>query len=140
MKNPVGEILNYGSSTVTVVGVVDDFHYKSLYQSVEPAFIGAHLPGFDHNLSIRYREGKRQEVLNYLHRYFKDNYMGILLRYSEYSYTGLYAQDIALARMIRILTVVAMLISAMGILAFSIFAAESQTKEIALRKVNGATE
>lgn len=140
LKNPIGEILKYGPSSVTVVGVVEDFHYKSLYQSVEPVIIGAHLPGFDCNLSIRYRNGKRQEVLNYLHRYFKENYMGILLQYSEYSYTNLYAQDIALDRMIRILTVIAILISAMGILAFSMFVAEGQTKEIALRKINGATE
>lgn len=140
LENPVGEVLSYGRSTVTVVGVVDDFHYRSLYETVEPVIVGAHLPGFDFNLSIRYREGKRQGVLDYLQQYYRDNYMGILLRYSEYSYTDLYARDIALARMVNILTVLAVLIAAMGILAFSMFVAESRRKEVAMRKINGATE
>ncbi|MCX4292271.1 MAG: ABC transporter permease [Odoribacter sp.] len=140
LENPVGKVLSYGNSTVTVVGVVDDFHYKSLYQAVEPVVLGAHLPGFDNTLNIRYREGKRQEVLDYLQKYYRDNYMGIMLQYSEYSYTDLYARDVALAKMIHILTVLAILISGMGILAFSMFVVESRRKEVAMRKINGATE
>lgn len=140
LENPVGKVLSYGNSTVTVVGVVDDFHYKSLYQAVEPVILGAHLPGFENTLNIRYREGKRQEVLDYLQKYYRDNYMEIMLRYTEYSYTDLYARDLALAKMIHFLTVLAILISAMGILAFSMFVAESRRKEVAMRKINGATE
>lgn len=140
LENPIGEVLSYGNSTITVAGVVDDFHYKSLYQSVEPVMIGAHLPGFDSNLSIRYREGRRQEVIAYLHDYFREHYDSVLMQYTEYSYTDLYARDQALARMIHILTGIAILISAMGILAFSMFVAESRTKEVAMRKINGATE
>ena len=66
--------------------------------------------------------------------------MGIMLQYSEYSYTDLYARDVALAKMIHILTVLAILISGMGILAFSMFVVESRRKEVAMRKINGATE
>lgn len=139
LESPLGEVLSYGGSTVTVVGIVEDFHYKSLYEMVEPVIVGAHLPGYDHNLSIRYREGMRQEVLTYLHRYYRDNYTNFLLQYSEYSYIGLYARDVALVKMIHMLTMLAILISAMGILAFSMFVAESRTKEMAIRKVNGAT-
>lgn len=140
LKNPVGTVLNYGPSTLTVVGVVEDFHYQSLYQPVNPVLIGADLVGYDSNLNIRYREGKRQAVLDYLRNYFKENYTGIMMQYTEYSYSDLYARDIALVKMIHILTVLAILISGMGIFAFSMFVAESRTKEIAMRKISGATE
>lgn len=140
LKNPVGTILNYGPSTLTVVGVVEDFHYQSLYQPVNPVLIGADLVGYDSNLSIRYREGKRQAVLGYLRDYFKENYGDIMMQYTEYSYSDLYTRDIALVKMIHILTVLAILISGMGIFAFSMFVAESRTKEIAMRKISGATE
>ncbi|CCZ07951.1 ABC transporter permease [uncultured Culturomica sp.] len=140
LKNPVGTVLNYGPSTLTVVGVVEDFHYQSLYQPVNPVLIGADLVGYDSNLNIRYREGKRQAVLDYLRNYFKENCTGIMMQYTEYSYSDLYARDIALVKMIHILTVLAILISGMGIFAFSMFVAESRTKEIAMRKISGATE
>ncbi len=140
LKNPVGTILHYGPSVLSVVGVVDDFHYQSLYQPVKPVMIGADLVGFDSNLSIRYREGERQAVIDYLRNYFKKNYPGMMFQYTEYSYSDLYVRDIALVKMINILTLVAILISGMGIFAFSMFVAESRTKEIAMRKISGATE
>ena len=40
--------------------------------------------------------------------------------------------------MIHIFTAIAILVGGMGILAFSMFMAESRRKEVALRKVNGA--
>ena len=44
----------------------------------------------------------------------------------------------ALVKMIHIFTAIASLVGGMGILAFSMFMAESRRKEVALRKVNGA--
>lgn len=44
----------------------------------------------------------------------------------------------ALVKMIHIFTAIAILVGGMGILAFSMFMAESRRKEVALRKVNGA--
>ena len=45
-----------------------------------------------------------------------------------------------LGHLVYIFTGIALLIGGMGVLAFSVFIAESKTKEIALRKVNGASE
>lgn len=140
LKNPVGTVLDYGPGLVQVVGVVEDFHYESLYHPVRPLIIGANLIGADRNLCIRYQPGKRQAVADYLRDYHKANLPQTLFRFSEYQYSDLYAKDVAFTRMINLLTLIAIFIGGMGILAFSVFMAESRTKEVAMRKINGATE
>lgn len=140
LQHPVGTILDYGPSLLQVVGVVEDFHYESLYQTVKPVIIGADLMGSDNNLSIRYREGRRQAVVSYLRQFYRDNFAGVLFRTTAYDYSDLYARDEALVRMIGVLTLLAIWIAATGVFAFSMFVAESRTKEVAVRKINGATE
>ncbi|MCR9013256.1 ABC transporter permease [Gabonibacter chumensis] len=140
LKQPIGSILDYGFSTLKIVGIVNDFHYESLYQPIKPVIIGCDLLGFDWNLSIRYREGKRNEVVDYIHKLYRKRFPIALFHYSEYPYSQLYEKDIAFVRLIYIFTGLALFIGGMGIFAFSVFMAENKRKEIALRKVNGASE
>ena len=51
-----------------------------------------------------------------------------------------YTKDLVLIRMINIFTLMAILVGGMGVFAFSALMAAGKKKEVALRKVNGATE
>ena len=64
--------------------------------------------------------------------------MNSTVSYHEYDYSQLYEKDIALVKMTNVLTIIAILISGMGIFAFTVFMVESRVKEVALRKINGA--
>ena len=58
----------------------------------------------------------------------------------EYNFSELYGKDIAVVKLIILFALITILIGGMGIFAFSTFMVESKTREVALRKVNGATE
>ena len=100
--------------------------------------IAYELPLLSYSISVRYREGCRQKVIGHLQQLYEERFPGMAFRYTEYEFSQLYNRDMALVKMIHIFTAIAILVGGMGILAFSMFMAESRRKEVALRKVNGA--
>lgn len=142
LKNPLGAVLRQknGHFRFRIVGIVDDFHFLPLYESVKPMYIVYDMPFISASVVLRYREGKRAEVTEYLEKCYKEKFQQAVFSYQEYDYSRIYEKDLALAKLIHGFTLIAVLISGMGILAFSMFMAESRKKEVALRKVNGAGE
>lgn len=143
LKNPVGTIIRKqgkSGSHYRIVGVAEDFHFLPLYEAVQPVFIAYHLPYMTYSMLVRYREGKRDDVLNYLKGKYEERFPNSEFSYWEYNYSQLYDKDVALVKLINVFTCIAVFISGMGIFAFSMFMAENRRKEVALRKVNGATE
>ena len=140
LSHPIGTLLSDGTAKMQIVGIVQDFHYRSLYEPIQPVMIGSDLPGVSFTLIVRYREGKRSEMIHYLQQLHETRHPETLMSYQEYPYSELYEREIMLGHLVYIFTGIALLIGGMGVLAFSVFIAESKTKEIALRKVNGASE
>lgn len=143
LKDPLGTVIREqrkGGLRYRIVGVVEDFHFLPLYEAIQPVFIVYHLPQITASMMVRYQEGKRDEVLKYLKGKYEEHFSNSEFSYWEYSYSQLYDKDIVLVKLINVFTCIAVFISGMGIFAFSMFMAESRRKEVALRKVNGATE
>lgn len=141
VKNPVGTVLQAGKyRKYLIVGIVDDFHFEPLYEPVKPMFIIYDMPFLSSSMLVRYSDGKRQSVLDKLEKRYQDRFSNSTFSYTEYDYSQLYDRDIALVRLIDIFTLIAVFVGGMGIFAFSMFMAESRTKEVALRKINGAGE
>lgn len=114
------------------------FPFLPLYEKIQPMVIAYELPLLSYSISVRYREGCRQKVIGHLQQLYEERFPGMAFRYTEYEFSQLYNRDMALVKMIHIFTAIAILVGGMGILAFSMFMAESRRKEVALRKVNGA--
>ncbi len=143
LQKPVGTLLSgkYGNH-YRIVGITEDFHYQPLYKSIQPVMIGYNAGYYNTgSFNLKYREGSRADVLAFLNALNeKQPYHSTYLNYSEYNYSDVYDKDVAFIRMINIFTLIALFIGGMGIFAFSVFLAENKKKEIAIRKVNGATE
>lgn len=39
LENPVGKNVNFGDNKIQIIGVVKDFHFESLHETVKPSFI-----------------------------------------------------------------------------------------------------
>lgn len=143
LQKPVGTLLSgkYGNH-YRIVGVTEDFHYQPLYKSIEPVIISYNAGYYNSgSFNLKYQPGSRADVLAFLNTLNeKQPYHSASLNYSEYKYSDIYDKDVAFIRMINIFTLMALFIGSMGIFAFSVFLAENKKKEIAIRKVNGATE
>lgn len=141
LQHPIGTVFQNEDNpeySLEIIGVMKDFNVYALYKSVPPLILaystGPNTGIFNTgNISIRYREDKKAEVMNFL----KES--GISF-YSEYQYGALYGKENAFIRLINIFTLIAIFIGGLGVFAFSVFLAENRKKEIALRKINGASE
>lgn len=142
LQHPVGTLFRPNDPEddfiLQIIGVMDDFNIYALYRSIPPLIL-AHSAGPSTGLcntgeiTLRYRENKRTEVMNYLKA-------SDIMFYSEYNYDRLYEKEAAFIQLINIFTYIAIFIGGLGVFAFSVFHAENRKKEVALRKINGATE
>ena len=138
LDHPLGMILNQQHSVhYRITGVTEDYHTQSLHYPVRPTMI---LPPSSYLLLIRYQPGKRQEILEYLQDLYLSRNPEYIFECKEYNYSDLYQKDMAFMELVILFSLIAILIGGMGIFAFAIFMVESKTREIALRKVNGASE
>ena len=141
LSNPLGTIfkgkLNTTLYTFSIIGVMKDFHFRPLYQSLSPLIMtyakGSHSCGVvcSDIASVRYRPGKKAEVLKFL----QANDIRII---SDYQNSFLYEKEEAFIRLINFTTLITILISGLGIFSFALFFTNSRKKEVALRKINGA--
>ena len=124
-----------------IVGVVKDFHFVDLHSTIEPY-------GF---------QLINNQSFNYLVAHAKTNNMGSVLQSiaktwkqlnpnEPFEYTFLnddfqknYEADNRLAGIVRNFTIIAILISCLGLFGLATFSAEQRTKEIGVRKVLGAS-
>lgn len=141
LTNPIGTLFEALGCNYQIVGITEDFHAGSLYSEIKPLVI-SYKGGLDNGfILVRHREGRYQETLAYLQELYNkypSPYFDFF--HEEYRYSDFYNKDVAFVKMIYIFTVLAIFIGGMGIFAFSLFMAESKRKEVAIRKVNGATE
>ena len=122
-----------------VVGVVSDFNYASLYNKTGPLVLLYNNWGMSH-ITIR-TTGNVGETIDYIKKIWKDICTGYPLEYGFYDdhFASMYKKDENLASLVSIFSILAIVISCMGIFGLSVFQSEQRIKEIGIRKVLGAT-
>lgn len=124
-----------------VIGVVKDVHKDHLAKQGAPVvFIYGSSSQFFMPVIASIIPGKRQEAIEFLQQLQADTFGGDF----EYSFVeddvkAIYQDDRKIATIYSIFTLVAILISALGLYSMSLYDVQQRHKEIAIRKVNGAT-
>jgi putative ABC transport system permease protein len=121
-----------------VIGIFDDFHYQDMYHEIGPlmienqkyfSHITARIEPHDIPYTIDQLKVGFHEVLpEYEFSFeFYDEYLG-----------GMYRQEERRASSLKIVSLIALLISSVGLYGLADFSTKSRIKEIGIRKVNGA--
>lgn len=124
----------------TIVGVVDNFHQEALKNPME-AMIFRPTYGTYNPASIKIRGGDRQRIIAEVETAFRKSFPDNAFEYFflEDSYKRQYNDDNRFGSVIRIFTVLAVIISCLGLIGLSSYTAVQRTKEIGIRKVLGAS-
>lgn len=123
-----------------VVGAFKDFHFEDLYTPMGNLQI-RNEPDVAH-LCIRFYPGDIAEALASVEDVFKKHAPGFAFNYEFYDewMQAKYAQEEKRAQSIRLLSLIAILLSCMGLFGMAQYAARRRVREIGIRKVNGANE
>jgi putative ABC transport system permease protein len=136
----VNRQLRMGNTNFIIKGVVNDFHHEGLKKPSEPIiFVHAHPAEFG-NYSFRI-QGNVQKALAQLQTIWPKHYPNDPLDYffSDEYFNRQYNDEKRLSRVLTAFTLFAVIVASLGLFGLISFFTQQRTKEIGLRKVNGAT-
>jgi putative ABC transport system permease protein len=123
-----------------VIGVVKDFHYKSLHQMIEPLVIQLD-PNACSFVSIRIKTTDVLATIKSIQKTWRAVNPNRPFEYYflDQNYDRLYRAEKRTGTLIGCFTFLALFISGLGLFGLVSYAAEQRSKEIAVRKVLGAS-
>jgi len=139
-ESAVGETLMLGDHPGRIIGVMENFHFQSFRNQIEPLVLLLSPQDAD-NLLIRIPPENVSSSLKFL----KETWESIIPAYPfEYSFLDdnfdmSFRNMERTGRILNSFAVLAVIISCLGLLGLAFFAAEERTKEIGIRKVLGSS-
>ncbi|MBE0647913.1 MAG: ABC transporter permease [Bacteroidales bacterium] len=140
--DPIGQSLRcfwYTRSTRKIVGIVKDFHFESLYEEIKPAVF---LISYDEcrQLLIKVKPNDLPTSINSLTKICKNIYPDqvVEFRYLSAKLEQLYQSDTKTFQLMGYFSALAIILASMGLFGIASFIIIRRTKEIGIRKVNGA--
>ena len=121
-----------------IVGIVKDFHAESYYNPIKPTIIAYDLYSIAHTFQVKFQPGHLAETEKVIGKLYHQFFPEVLYNNWHYNQNETYKKDINRTRLISGLTIVTILISLLGLIGWSLLSTENKTKEIGIRKVNGA--
>jgi putative ABC transport system permease protein len=125
-----------------VVGVMKDFNFSSLRFEVRNFLVWINNPryGLWPTITVHANTHNYRDLLSKIDDAWKKNMADVPFDYvfMDESVQKLYETDIIMSRVINAFTVMAILISSLGLFGLATFSAEQKKKEIGIRKVLGA--
>ncbi len=135
-QNPIGErIGNY-----VIVGVVKDFHFRPLHHPIGPLII-TYDPQNIMTMNVRIANTNRAETLKYIRDVYQKHRKSRGFSYSYFDdlLAQKYQDEVRLRNLTLIFSALAIIIAMLGILGMAVFSCDRRTKEIGIRKANGAS-
>ena len=122
-----------------VIGVVRDFHYKSLHEKVGAAVIELY-PQVTYKVSAHLNGANIRNTIASINAIWNRYCPGYPLDYNflDESYDQMYKTEEKLSALLSIFTVLSVVVGCLGLFALSAFSAEQRVREIGIRKVLGA--
>lgn len=139
-KSLVGYFNSPEGTTVRVIGIMKDFNFESLKNTVKPMAILLG-PSPNYEMAIRVTPGNTQEKIKIIESLWKKYAPQAPFEYSflDENFDAQFRAEQRMGNIILIFTCLAVLIACLGLYGLASFTAEQRSKEISIRKVMGAT-
>lgn len=125
--------------TFHVIGVVKDFHFESLRETVDA--LGLFLGNSSGYLAIRYQSDEPGALIRQVESQWRDMAPGQPFSYSflDERFEAMYEAEQRTGSIFLLFAGLAIFVACLGLFALATFTAERRTKEIGVRKVMGAS-
>jgi putative ABC transport system permease protein len=139
-QEAIGRQIHLEGKQWDVVGVIADFHQKSLRYPLEPLVL---MPFFStySSLSVKVNTKNIEQTMAAIKTKYDAFFPGNLFDYYflDDKYNQQYADDVLFGKVFGIFSGLAVLIACLGLLGLSLYTTVQRTKEIGVRKVLGAS-
>ncbi len=140
-EDAIGRVIEYSGKRGSVIGVVNDFHYESLHKPVNPILM-SYDPSSFNLVAIRLRSGKITGSIAFIEKIWQTYNISdesFSFEYLTDRYNKLYKAEDRIKLIFGYFMILAISIAVLGMAGLSLLIIERRTKEIGIRKINGAT-
>ena len=136
----LGKEINREGKIGKVVGVVKDFNFENLNQEISPLIMEVTTPVFS-VFSVKILEGDVPATLSFMESSWQQFFPEKVFQYAflDEQIDSQYQSEQRLSKIIGYFSALAIFISCLGLFSLSLFMAIDRSKEVAIRKVLGAT-
>jgi putative ABC transport system permease protein len=139
LEEPIGATVNLWGNDMEVIGILKNFHFESLKETVKPAFL-KYDNTFMQKIILRIEGENQAETIASISELFE----GLLAQKMDYSFMDqdfqrLYLQEQRISKLARYFGVIAVFLSCLGLFGLAAFTVENRKKEIGVRKILGAS-
>ena len=123
-----------------VIGVVKDFHFKSLHQTIDPLIIQV-LPDEFNYMLVKVRPERITETISFLEEQWTTFDPEHTFSYSflDQEFEALYQADQRTGHVLIVFSLLAIFVACLGLFGLASFITAQRTKEIGVRKILGAS-
>ncbi|HLI92427.1 MAG TPA: FtsX-like permease family protein, partial [Puia sp.] len=141
LRNPLGSTVTWGRHPGKVVGVIKDFHFNSLHQTIDPLIIRLDEDWSWGTILVRTRAGMTRQAVSGLENLCRElnPKFPFTYQFSDEAFNRQYRSDEVVSQLSEVFAFLAIFISCLGLLGLAAFTAAQRTREIGVRKVLGAT-
>jgi len=136
----IGQRFSFNNIEGKIIGVVKDFHHSTLHSKIQPVLMHDD-QSWQSYISVKARAGNIKKTLAIMetiwHKFLPSEPFDY--EFMDDTFNALYEQDMKTSKLILGFSLIAIIISAMGLFGLTAFTVERQRKEIGIRKVLGAT-
>ena len=138
LKDPIGKKLDNNSQIFEIIGVIKDFHFKSLKEDISALslVIGRDVGA----VSVKLEKGDPTEALASIENVWNRNIPNQALSYTflEQEFAQMHDDVQRMGSIFNSFALFAILVACLGLFALSAFMVEQRRKEISIRRVLGA--
>jgi len=140
IQEAIGKRISIWNKDWNVVGVIKDYHQKSLHYAMEPVVLFPFY-GSDHPISVKLSTKNLVSVIQAIKSKYNTFFPGNLFDYYfiDDQFNALYSNDLLFGKVFAMFSGFAIFIACLGLMGLSLFTTAQRTKEIGVRKVLGAS-
>jgi putative ABC transport system permease protein len=144
LDSPVDKYFRLWGQQGKIIGVVKDFHFQSLHNNIEPLVLWMNTDfsynGFQY-MTVRIKSADMANTINDIKSVWRKHSPDYPFIYKFYDETlaAQYDAEQRIGKLFNGFTLLAIIISCLGLLGLISFVTEQKTKEIGIRKVLGAS-
>lgn len=142
LREPVGQRITFWGEECEVIGVVGDFHFQSLHETVKPVvFVLASQPLDLHHVMVRLKAGSEASAIEGVRSIYQQFNPGYSFDYQflDQDFQRQYSSETRVGSLSTYFAGMAVAISCLGLFGLVTFTAERRRKEIGLRKALGSS-
>ncbi len=140
LTHPLGKVIDLGGRKLEIIGVTENFHYRSLHEEITPLAFMLETEQL-WNILIKLDGNRQEEAIHNLKNLYQVFNPGYIFDYKflDHTYQSQYAGEKRVADLSLWFGTLTIIVASLGLIGLAAFNVEKRVKEIGIRKVLGAT-